>query len=69
MSISIELNCYYFFHEQKSKSFYLNSHLMEVENHHPKNRSIALLTMPELRIGVVGVPVMSLALCAVLYAT
>lgn len=25
--------------------------------------------MPELRIGVVGVPVMSLALCAVLYAT
>lgn len=43
--------------------------LLEVENHHPKNRSIALLTMPELRIGVVGVPVMSLALCAVLYAT
>lgn len=38
-------------------------------NYQPKNKSMALLTMPELRLGVVGVPVISVALCAVLYAT
>lgn len=31
-------------------------------NYQPKNRSMALLTMPELLLGVVGVPVISVAL-------
>lgn len=30
--------------------------------YHPKNKSIALLTMPELLVGVIGVPVISFAL-------
>lgn len=36
------------------------------KHHQPKNRSMALLTMPELRLGVVGVPVIFVALCVVL---
>lgn len=37
--------------------------------YHPKNKSIALFTIPELLIGVIEVPVISFALCAVFRLT
>lgn len=36
--------------------------ILEYSIYHPKKRSIALFTMPELLLGVVGVPVISVAL-------
>lgn len=44
-------------------SFEILFELLECHfNYQPKNRSMALLTIPELLLGVVGVPVISVAL-------
>lgn len=40
-----------------------------LSSYHPKNKSMALFTIPELLLGVVGVPVISFADAAVLYDT